>query len=234
MAKTRATSELQMPGDDRQQRARAFRKAKSHSRRVLGAKAAIIIGCVVGVSGLVLATLFDPFRSLPAGASVGAVKLNGSRVTMDLPKLAGFRKDGRPYQVRAASATQDIKRPNVLDLVDLDADVGMGASGNAKITAKTGIYDTAREIMTLKTDVRLKTESGYDVLLSVADIDFKAGSVISKEKVRVLMSGATVDADAMAVADNGKLLTFNGNVRTVFESAASRNEAAKSLKGTAQ
>ena len=234
MSRALTTSEPSMLVDDRQRRARAFDKAKSHSRRVVGAKAAIILGCIFGVSGLVLATIFDPFRALPVSASIGEVKLNGSRVTMDLPKLAGFRKDGRPYQVRAASATQDIKKPNVLDLNDLDADVGMGTGGNAKITAKTGIYDTTREIMTLKTDVRLKTESGYDVLLSVADIDFKAGSVISKEPVRVIMSGGTVDADTMAVADNGKQLTFEGNVRTIFESAASRGETAKGLKGTAQ
>ena len=46
------------------------------------------------------------------------------------------------------------------------------------------------------------------------------------------MNGGTVDADTLSVAESGKLLTFEGNVRTVFESAVSRNETAKSLKGT--
>lgn len=215
-------------------RALAFATASRHSRRVRKFKLAIITGCSLGALGLVLVTIFDPFRAPPVAASVGEVKLNGSRVTMVLPKLAGFRRDGRPYQMHAATAVQDVKKPNILELNDIEADLGMGDSGNANITAKTGVYDTDGEKITLRTDVHVKTDSGYDVTLAVADIDFKAGTVVSSEHVTVLMTTGTIDADSMSSRDNGKVMVFEGKVHTFFRAAADQGETARSLKGTSQ
>ena len=40
---------------------------------------------------------------------------------MELPKLSGYRQDGRRYDVRAASGVQDIKVPNIIELNQMDA-----------------------------------------------------------------------------------------------------------------
>ena len=218
---------------DHAARAQAFAVASRHSQRVRRFKAAIITGCSLGALGLAAVTIFDPFRALPVSASVGEVKLNGSRVTMDLPKLAGYRRDGRPYQLNAETAVQDVKKPNLLELNLITADLGMGGGANANITAKTGVYDTDREFISLKTDVKVKTDSGYDVTLESADIDFKAGTVVSQEPVKVLMTTGTITADRMSSRDSGKIMVFEGNVHTFFR-AADQGEAAKSLKGTTQ
>ena len=37
----------------------------------------------------------------PAGVSIDGIGLDGTKVTMEHPKLTGFRKDGRPYLVNA-------------------------------------------------------------------------------------------------------------------------------------
>jgi len=99
---------------------------------------------------------------------------------MEHPKLAGFRKDGRPYLVNAQRAIQDALHPTLVELHGIDGDIAMTGSGVAHITANLGLYDTAKEHMDVSDNVRLRSPQ-YDVRLKSAGIDFKSGVYISKE-----------------------------------------------------
>ena len=213
-------------------RAPAFAAARRHSARVRWLKRLLAALLVGGTAALVLSAIFDPFRVLPANISVGEVNLSGTRITMDLPKLSGFRNDGRPYQVTAKSAAQDIRTPGIVELSDLEADIGMADKSRAHVTARNGRYDSGKELLNLNTDVQLKADNGYDVKLENADIDFHAGSMVSDRPVSVVMNNGSIKANRMVISDNGKRLMFEGNVRSVLLPAAAAVEEAKKLKGS--
>lgn len=219
-------------GDAR--RAEAFRAAGRHTTRVRLAKRVIIGSAAAGAVGLALVTVFNPFRSLPENVSIQGLGVSGSRITMELPKLNGYRKDSRPYEVTARQAIQDLKKQNLIELVDLEARIEMADHGQGRVTARTGFYDTAKETMQLVKDVRMKSDSGYEVLLSKADIDFKAGTLSSQEPVRVLMRSSTISADRMNVIDGGKTLVFEGRVKTMILPESDAEDAVSQMKGTSQ
>ncbi len=203
---------------DRDAVAARYAAAQRHTRRVRFLRRAIPFGSILVVAAVVFIAVFDPFRSVPAGLSIGAFKLNGSKITMELPRLTGFRQDMRPYEVTAETAVQDVRNPTVLDMTAMRAKIGMEQKQTATLEAATGVYDSQKEILDLKRDVRVVAE-GYDVRMKAARVDMKAGTVVTDEPVRVVMSGGSIDADAMQIMDNGKRIVFIGRVRTHLRAA---------------
>jgi lipopolysaccharide export system protein LptC len=210
----------------------AFVAAARHSTLVRFLRVAILASAVGAIAVFVVIAFFDPFGRAPAEISVEGVALDGTRVMMDRPRLAGFRKDGRPYQVTADRAIQDVLHPTIVELRGVHAEVGIAANGVSKVTAAKGVYDSATEHMDLSGDVHVKSDQ-YDVLLQSASIDFKAGAYRSNEPVNVVMSsGATINADTVAAVDNGRELIFEGRVRSVLQVGDAPARTSAELKGT--
>jgi len=198
-------------------RGRAFSKARRHSRWVRFFKIAIPLGAVIGISGVTFVAFFDPFRQIQ-GLTLGPVSVSGTQVAMESPKLTGFRNDSRPYEVTATQALQDVKKPNIVELREMKAKITMNDQGGiARLEAKNGTLDTQRERMTLRDDVRVWTENGQEVRLRSASVNFKAGTVVSKEPVVVTLVNGVINAAGVEVTENGKVLRFAGRVSTVFE-----------------
>jgi lipopolysaccharide export system protein LptC len=194
----------------------AYRAAMRHSRRVRFLKRVIPVAASLSVLFILYVMIFDPFRRLPAGLSISSIGLSGTKVVMDLPRLQGYRKDARPYEVTARSATQDIKSPNVVELKDLDANISLGAEGSARLRSPFGVLDSQKETLDLRESVRVTTDNGYDAKLKSARIEFKTGYVKTDEPVSVTMNDGSIEADAMEIVDNGAALIFSGRVRSVL------------------
>jgi len=74
----------------------------------------------------VLFSYFKPmqiFDKLP-GLS-GNLGIQGSKITMQLPKIAGFTRDSRAYELTAENAVQDIAAPDMIELQNLRARMEM-------------------------------------------------------------------------------------------------------------
>jgi lipopolysaccharide export system protein LptC len=198
--------------------AASFARATRHSARVRFLRRAIPIGVLIAVAGLLAVWLFDPFRQVfPSNFSIQGINLSSKEVTMQMPKLSGFKKDNRPYEVIAKSAVQDVTKPSIVNLIEMDAHFVMENGTNGNLTAKLGIYDTQNEIMDVKDDVRIQTTSGYDIRLESAHMKLKTGDVSSDRPVNVKMEGGEISADALQMVDNGKRVTFIGNVHSRLE-----------------
>lgn len=201
-------------------RSRAFARARNHSRWVRFFKRAIPVGAVVGIAAVIAATWLNPFRQVE-GLTLGPVAVSGTHVTMESPRLTGFRNDSRPYEVTATSARQDVRKPNLVELSDLKARIVTDDRGSAaRLEAVTGILDTQKEQLQLQRDVRVTTDGGHDVRLTSAFVDFKAGTVVSDEPVTVSLGNGVIQATGLEVKDNGKVLHFRGRVSTVFDGPA--------------
>lgn len=196
---------------------RAIRTARVHSLFVRYLRHFIILGCTLAVLGLGVIVLFDPFKRLPHNLSVSQVGLEGSVVTLRSPKMKGFRQDGQPFELSGISGTQDILNPHVINLVGVDAKVGLDDATTAKIVARTGVYDSGEDLVWLRNDVRISNAAaGYDMHLRSATLDINSGALVTEEPVTVIMNtGSTISADRMELSDNGHKISFEGQVNSV-------------------
>ena len=198
-------------------RTRAHGRALRHSarvrllRRVIPAAAGV---AVLGIAGLVL---YSPFAGSIPNVSVGPISVSGTKVTMEHPKLSGFRKGARGYEVTAASALQDVRKPALIELNAMKGQIATDEKGGlAYLEAKTGLFDSTKEAIKLEQDIRVWTDKGEEIRLKSAAVDFKAGTVTSSETVSVTVPNGSVVADSLDVVENGKTISFVGNVHAVF------------------
>ncbi len=213
-------------------RSRAFSKARNHSRWVRFAKVAIPLGATMAVVSIGLVAYLDPFRKVE-GLTVGPIGVSGTNVTMESPKLTGFKNDKRPYEVTASAATQDVRKPNFVELKDLRARIVTDDKGGvARLEAATGVLNTQKEQMNLRQDVRVRTDGGQEAKLRSAFVDFKAGTVESNEPVTVSLGNGVIEAEGLKVSDNGKVMQFKGRVRTTFERSTAPDSSAPAGTGS--
>lgn len=205
----------------------AYDAARRHSARVRLFKIAIPIGSAVAAALVVAVTIYNPFGKL-AGLTMGPISLSGTKVAMEGPRLIGFRsKDSRPYEVTAIAAYQDIRKPNVIELKDMQARLAVDESGgSARLVSKMGVFDTTKEHLELSQDIRITTEKGDEVLMRSASVDFKAGTVMSREPVRITTAQGVIEAEGVQVSENGRTISFTGRVRTQFDRSVTGGPAA--------
>lgn len=204
---------------------RSYARALRHSRRVRFLKIAIPLGAAGSAALVLVITLFNPFAA-QGGLSIGPVSVSGTRIVMDAPRLSGFQDDTRPYEVTATQASQDVRAPHLVDLVDLRARIAVDADGNVvRVEAATGRFDTEAELLVLERDVRVTSTLGYTADLERATIDFAAGTVVSEEPVRVGTGFGVVEAAGLALSENGDVITFTGGVRSTFSLGGGAGEA---------
>jgi lipopolysaccharide export system protein LptC len=213
-----------VPPPDREQ---AFAKAKRRSGRVRLLRLAILIGGLGTVASMLVVAFFNPFATKLGSLSFAALSVEGTKIVMDRPKLAGFRGDGQAYLLTAERALQDVKQPTVAQLQTVDGEMGMAGGEATHLSADAGVYDNLAEHMELSGNVRIKN-GRFTVLLRSAKFDFKSGVYGSDERVEVQGSdGTTIFADRGSAIDHGQELTFDGHVRTNIVPQANQEPASE-------
>jgi hypothetical protein len=142
--------------------------------------------------------------------------------------LRGFKDGDLPFIINADKALQDVSTPYIVELVGLQSDIAMPDRTAAKIKADTGVYDSQKDILTVKGNVDIQT-ARYMILMRSGTIDFKTNRVVSKEAVNVRMAGGTIDAGAMNVFDNGDRVQFDGHVHSVFRRSGGAGTEGRAL-----
>lgn len=194
----------------------AFAEAARHSARVRMLRKAIPMGCAAAIALVIVARFLNPFRVVVPDVAVSTVGLQGSKLTMEQPKVSGFKKDNTAYEVVADSAVQDLKKPNMVELNRPVARIEMQKGSFANMSAATGLYDSSREFLTVDTDVRFKTDTGMELKLRKAEIDLKKGTLTTNEAVDLTLPNGWVKSDRLQILDNGKTAIFEGNVKSEF------------------
>src|SRR5271154_4784009 len=211
--------------------ARAFAVARRHSRLVRILRVAFIVGAVGGVVGLTGLGLYRTFGGAIGGLSIGDLSVDGTKITMDRPRLTGARPDGGGYVINAAKAIQDVTNPTEVDLVEIDGDIVPANHDTLHLTATSGHYDSSHERIDLFGVVRMKNSS-YTIDLRSAHIEFKTGEYSSPDPITVVTAtGTTITADSGSARDSGKDITFEGHVKTMSRPNGSDSTAGESIKG---
>jgi lipopolysaccharide export system protein LptC len=199
---------------------RAYRRARRHSFVVRVFRRAIPVGAAIAIGAVAVIAIFDPFGKI-GGISLGPISLSGTKITMEKPKLTGYRGDNRGYEMTATAAFQDVRKPTIVELKEIKGRMAMDEAGAlAHLEAAFGVFDSQKEHLELQQQIYVRTDNNQQAWLKSAKIDFKAGTLSSKEPVKVSMPGTTIEADGVDITDQGKVISFIGRVKTVLENGA--------------
>jgi lipopolysaccharide export system protein LptC len=193
--------------------ARAFRRAERHSRRVRILRIAlpVVIALILGTTLLV--SWLDPLKvlvRLPIDA--GKLVISGTKITMQAPKLSGYTRDRRWYELTARAAAQDITKPDVIELQEVRAKIEAQDKSTMTLSALDGAFSRKAGVLNLNRDVVLKSSGGYEMHLEEAIVDTGAGGIVSNKPVKIISQQGTLDATHLEVEKSGDVIRFTGVV----------------------
>lgn len=197
-------------------RRNAFPEAVRHTVRVARLRRWILWGAggVVGIVGLGL--LISSLRFLPADLSLARVALKGSRIVIESPKLVGYRKDGRPYEVRAVIGMQDLAKPDVFELEQLEVRVENTKDNSIVLSAEKGVYNRKADLADMTGGVTIRDDKNFDMHLESAVMDFKSSIMTSDRPVLLNIEGGEVTAQSVNFSQKERRATFTGKVHSVL------------------
>jgi lipopolysaccharide export system protein LptC len=204
-------------------------RAARHSRRVRFLRIAIPAMIVLALGATWLVSWLDPMKlmvKLPIDA--GKLVISGTKITMESPKLSGYTRDQRWYELNAAAAAQDITKPDFVELREVRAKVEAEDKGTMFLSAKDGTFDRKTSILTLNNNITLKSTAGYEVRLNEAVVDTASGEIVSNQPVEVESQQGTIKSERLEVLKSGEVVRFTGNV--IMNLTALPNDATAAAK----
>jgi lipopolysaccharide export system protein LptC len=215
-----------------------FRAAARHSRMVRILRYAVPAS-MVAIAFIVLAASFlNRFRLVPAfPIDPGKISLSGTKINMELPRFNGFTTDSRPYQLIARVAVQDVTKPDILELEEIEAQIDLKDGQHVNVRSINGIYDTRREVLQLSNHIVVNSSSGYEGHLSEATISVATGDVVSESPVEMkLPNDGLLNANRLESGQNGDLIVFGGGVEVTLnpERRRAAPQEEQSSSGSAQ
>jgi lipopolysaccharide export system protein LptC len=212
---------------------RKFRDARRHSLLVRALRVFIPISVALGFVIITLLTYFSPLRLLAKlPINLNGVVVSGTKITMEQPRLSGFTRDSRAYELSAAAAAQDLTKPDIVELLNLHAKVAMQDNNTMQMSAFSGIYNSKSETLKLERDIQLSSTSGYQGHLSEAMVDIRKGNVISDKPVELKMLQGTLNANKLEIINSGDLVRFHNGV--IMDMMLNQDAAAAKQKAEAE
>jgi lipopolysaccharide export system protein LptC len=188
-----------------------------HSRYVhwlrIGVPAALAAALLVVVGANYMPTV----GRLRLPGELGQIVIKGTKVTMQQPRLTGFTVDSRPYEFTASSAEQDITKPNLMELNNIQAKMEMEDKSTVNLSSPFGTYDMKTEMLNLIDNVHLTSSTGYEARLNDAAVDVHKGIVVSEKPVWVKLKNGVINAKRLEVRDSGDIIRFGGGVTMIVQ-----------------
>ena len=181
----------------------------------------------LAAAGLIIVAIFSSFIQGPDEQRIPFV-LRGSiedDLQMQNPEMTGYDAQGRPFNVTAAKGIQYPDDPNIMDFETIVGELNVPENGAAAtndplgedkidITADKGRLKSIENVLTLKGNVTLTSEAGYEFRTERARVFFKDSEVSGNTTIYGTRDMGTVVADGFRVKENGNNIFFLGNVKT--------------------
>jgi lipopolysaccharide export system protein LptC len=195
----------------------AFRRAARHSRRVRLLRVALPAVAVGTVALISLASFLNPLRAL-SSLPIDPTKLgiSGTTIRMEAPRLAGYSKDNRPYELSAKSASQDLTKPTQIELNGIRAKVGLADNNSVVLDSTAGSFDANSQNLVLREGIRIAATNGYAAKLTDAHVDVRRGVIVTENPVDVTLLNGSLKANRMEIRDAGSVVTFERGVSMIL------------------
>lgn len=198
-----------------------FKQAQRHSSLVGMLKKALPVIALGLVAWFVIIGVLNT-KSI-GNIEVESTGISNGMLVMEAPKMSGFNRDNRRYNLSASRAKQDLKSPNIIKMENLRATIPMQADTFADIKATTGLYNSDKEWLSLDKDIEINSQDGTKILLSTAEINLSKGRLVSNSQVSVSTPTTSITADQVEVIENGSFIIFEKNVRMTIQPSAKTN-----------
>lgn len=198
---------------------RAVRSAGRHSIMVRVTRIGLPVAVVAGLSALGAVTYFKPMQVFEKVPVSGKLAVQGSKITMELPRIVGFTRDNRAYELHAETAVQDITNPDVVELQNLRARMEMQDRDVVNVTANSGTYATKADKVVLRDQVVVTSQQGYKAVLHEAAIEMKKGSVVSEKPVDITLPNGWLKSNRLEIENSGDVVRFDRGVTLYIEAA---------------
>jgi len=183
-----------------------------HSRHVRWLRIGVPAVIAAALLAVIAANYMPTVGGVRLPADLGKLVIKGSKVTMQQPRLNGFTVDARPYEFTAQYADQDITRPDLMELHQIQAKIEMEDKSIVNLSANNGGYDMKAEILTLRDNIHLTSSSGYEARLSEAAVDVHKGTLRSERPVWLKLTDGVITSKRLEVLDSGGIIRFSGGV----------------------
>jgi lipopolysaccharide export system protein LptC len=183
--------------------------ARRHSRLVRRLRWSVPTVAMLGLAALTMSSVLSRM-SIPKLPRI--VGISGTRLTMEVPHIGGFTRDGREYKVSAEAAVQDLTNPDVLELSGIKGTTITKDNETIKLAAVAGLYATKSQLLTLTNGIDITTSGGKHAQLSEAQVETSKGDVVSKSPVKVQFPNGDLRANGVEIFNNGELIHFSGAV----------------------
>lgn len=197
-------------------RARSYRAAARHSRKVAVMKRLLPIVAALALVGTGAFLLLGRAGSEGVTVDLASTAITDGKLVMTNPKVNGKTPDGRDYSVTASRAIQPIDGTEVIDLEQLAAQFIMEDGSRANLASPAGTLDRAQNLLALSGPSTFETANGVQVAFTRADINIDSGSFSTDQPVTVEQPGTRIQAQSMHILENGASVVFEGAVRVVL------------------
>ena len=188
----------------------AYDTALRHSSRVKRLK--IILPLGAALISLIFIGVSAVRTWLPDEVSLESARIENGKIVMEKPAVAGRNDDGIDYSMNADRALQDIANPNLMTLEKVIAAVPMNDMV-AQVVAQEGIFDRASNKLEMTAPFDINLSNGIKAQFQSANVDLRAGTMATDEPVSITTKEGTIVAQSLHIADNGRTITFSGQVR---------------------
>ena len=196
-----------------------------HSRHVRWLRVGVPAIIAAALLGVVAVNYMPNVRGLRLPGELGELVIKGTKITMQQPRLSGYTVDSRPYEFTAKTAEQEITKPDIMELHQIQAKVEMPDKSIVNVTSDSGTYDMKSEMLALRDSVHLFSTNGNEVRLSEASIDIHKGNVVSDKPVWVKLTNGVINAQKLEVMDGGAVIRFSGGVHMTVNPDADQDDA---------
>lgn len=193
-------------------RAKAFRAAKRHSAQVAVLRFALPV-CAVLISALYFIPQKVTVEVDGGEASIDGIEIARDGLKMVNPRINGVHEKHGIYDIRADSATQQIKHPELITLDEVSAKLTSNSNETTILTAPSGIYHSKKEELTFADGVTIGGSAGLTGKLKTATAFFQTHKLISTDPVDLSFHENSIKAESMTLFSSERRAIFQGNVK---------------------
>lgn len=196
---------------------------KRYSRFVRVMRLALPVGAVAILGLLVIWPRLHGLDDAMIVPSTESVELErDGRVRLDSPRYVGEAGGAGAYSVEAEAARVDPASPRKIELERMRADIPTATDGDIAVEAGRAVYDRDRAMLDLAGGIEVMTDAGFKLTTQAAEVALEAGKLRSLTPVKGEGPDGELEADRLAVEDEGAILRFTGNVRVRLPGAEHR------------
>ncbi len=143
-------------------------------------------------------------------------KTTPGQIELIQAKYEGMDEQGRPYTVTADKAVRAMNAPDSVLFDNPVADITLQDKTWVAVKAKNGSFDHKAERLTLKDDVTVFHDSGYEMHAQDLQINLKQKTAVTGLPVNAQGPMGTITAASLSVEDQGDLIVFGGPATLTF------------------